>query len=478
MDMGDCTFPQLRNFLERYKRRNDCRRPPSNLPMGSLNSWCSEHSISQPTAALDGDIDRVYVFDHNVDAKADEFYLVLSSKRLMRFATQASTLNVDASHSMKWFGALVLFVGVTDASGTFFPVLFVVMSRATKGNYSKMLNMLKRCVEAGSGSKFRPRCVIGHGDPNLTEAVENVFPGTARRLCWLQVKKETAVLLKHVDKEVRDGCENDLNALRLSCSKEQFELAAKLMLEKWRELLPSSDAPDSFEEQFVKLNPGWYEGFDVMSHSSNRGLMLAVNAVKNRHTLRERLPVDRYLSLALELVLEWSVAVSEIEELQNTVTPDKALLNDTCQLQNDQKTMVDVDSAIYVPTGDRDAATANEVRVFESKMQGQVKSFDEFVEARMSLWKVEDTGNKSDLSLMRCTCPKFLSSKLCEHVLAIGSAFDLFTLPQSAWDSFQSAADGKRKRGRPKKKADCTEQTAVSRSEMAAYIEDQQFDLE
>ncbi|KAF0288511.1 hypothetical protein FJT64_013098 [Amphibalanus amphitrite] len=167
------------------------------------------------------------------------------------------------------------------------------------------------------------------------------------------------------------------------------------MLEKWRGLLPSSDLPGRFEERFVKLHPEWYEGFDVASQSSNRGLMHAVNAVKNRHTLRERLPPERYLTLAQELVLEWSCGVSEIGQLEHSITPDTELVSDTYQLQTDEKTMVDIDSAIYVPVGDQRAATVKEVEAFEKKMGGEVKSFDEFVEARMSLWKEAGGGDDS-----------------------------------------------------------------------------------
>ncbi|XP_043209250.1 uncharacterized protein LOC122374521 isoform X1 [Amphibalanus amphitrite] len=478
LGLGDCTVVQLRNFLERLKKRN--KLPTPTLPINSLEEWCAEHSITKPTAALVGDVDRVYVFDHHTDARSRQFRFILSSKRLMKFAAQASTLSVDASHRMKWFGAPVLFVGVSDVNGMFFPVMFAVISHETADNYLQMLTVLKKCVEASSGTAFQPSCVIGNGDPNVADAVKSVFPNAARRMCWLQVKKELSALLKPIDKEIRDTLEKDVGSLRLSCDQKQFELAAKLMLEKWRGLLPSSDLPGRFEERFVKLHPEWYEGFDVASQSSNRGLMHAVNAVKNRHTLRERLPPERYLTLAQELVLEWSCGVSEIGQLEHSITPDTELLSDTYQLQTDEKTMVDIDSAIYVPVGDQRAATVKEVEAFEKKMGGEVKSFDEFVEARMSLWKVVDTGDKSDISHMRCSCPKFFSAKLCEHILAIGSALGLVTLPPPTLESDQCASEGKRKRGRPSKKKSETVNMVVDMdcSDMRAFIETGTFTIE
>ena len=476
--LDDCTKAQLNNFLDRLKKNANPPKPP--LSVNALQEWCAEHSITQLAAALDGDLDRVFVFEHDINANARQVRLSLSSKRLMKLAAQATTINLDASQRMKWFDTSVLFIGVSDAGGAFFPVMFSIISQETTCNYLNLLNVLKRSVKSLSGSEFRPRCIIGNGDPNLTEAVDLAFPDAVIRMCWLQVKKEVNALLKPIDKEVRDSLETDISTLRLSCDQKQFELAAKLMLEKWRRLLPSSDIPDKFEERFVRQHPEWHEGFDVESHSSNGSLMRTVNAVKNRHTLRERLPVERYLALALELVLEWSLSVTDTEDgaLQSTVTPDKVLWHDTCRLQNEHKTMVDINSAIYVPTGSNTDVTVEEVNAFEQKMSGNVKSFDEFVEARMSLWKVIDTGNKSDISHMRCTCPKFFSAKLCEHVLAIGAALGLVTIPSSAWESAEGFSELKRKRGRPRKKKSADEQMTEACSEITGCVQGEEFIIE
>ncbi|XP_037078054.1 uncharacterized protein LOC119099095 isoform X2 [Pollicipes pollicipes] len=397
--------------------------------------------------------------DHNISVQTGGFAFFLSSRRLLKFAAQALTINVDTSCKLKWHGSSVLFVGVSDARGEFFPVMFSVLSSETNANYVQLLKTLKRCVEAITSSEFRPLTYVGNGDVLLNKAMGEVFPETRRRVCWLHTRKEIATQLRRHEREAQSSFEKDIAALQLSCDQQQFEVSSLLMLEKWRRQWPTSGFIDFFEEHFLADNATWFEGFDDVSYSTNKKLASITNEVRNRHTFREQLPLERFLHLAVALVREWSVRARQTGELVRTVEADEGLLKAACQLQKRQKTMVNDGNAIYIPSGDRTLVTVDEVATFETQMHGDADSFDAFIALRMSLWKVVDLADKSDLSQLRCTCPTYLQRKMCEHVLAIGAAYSLFELPQSVWNALPDTPDGKRKRGRPRKHKPAAELT-------------------
>jgi hypothetical protein len=61
-----------------------------------------------------------------------------------------------------------------------------------------------------------------------------------------------------------------------------------------------------FEREWLSDNSNWYEG--VMKHvpSTNNALEAFNKVIKDTHTLRERLSLNHFLSVALESVQQWS----------------------------------------------------------------------------------------------------------------------------------------------------------------------------
>jgi len=442
---------KIGNYLCRWKKLRGLDRKSRDakamqIPLAELDVWCKDNALSQAVAALDADQDSVYVIDHAVNSKTGAFHLILSSRALLRFAAGAPTIHVDSTHTLRWFGCPVYLVGVSDARGTFFPILFWVTRAESRESYTQMLKILKRCVGAISGTEFLPSAMVGDGAAALTQAMETVFPDTLRRVCWTQVRRAFVHAARGLGPEARDQCVQDVAKLQLSGSRPEFETAAALLLDKWRRRWPQLVA--TFRERHLDRNQGWYEGFDLATYSTNRALSGAVTAVRNEHSLREMLPMARFLELSVQMVRRWSVESGRGAGLKMAVTPSQALLRETIELQQQQKTMVHVDNAIYIPSGDRQALSVEEVDEYELKTSGGADSFDELVAARAALHKVVDHGNKTDITQITCTCTTFFRRKICEHVLAIGAAYDLVEMPSSFWDGGYTP-EGKKKRGRP-----------------------------
>ena len=62
-----------------------------------------------------------------------------------------------------------------------------------------------------------------------------------------------------------------------------------------------------FDEQWFQSLPGWYEGFALLVPSTNNSLEATNNVIKNEATIRERLPLKRFLHiLRTSIIGKWS----------------------------------------------------------------------------------------------------------------------------------------------------------------------------
>ena len=92
-------------------------------------------------------------------------------------------------------------------------------------------------------------------------------------------------------------------------TEDRFSVAAAPIIQKWEALWPESTFPQYVNEQFIDRKNAWYEGFDraARAHSTNNALEAPNGTIKICHTLRERLPVGRFLE-APQGMVHWSAA--------------------------------------------------------------------------------------------------------------------------------------------------------------------------
>ena len=102
--------------------------------------------------------------------------------------------------------------------------------------------------------------------------------------------------------------ESDINILQLAPNKTMFDIGARLFMYKWRDhpIERVNTFVGYFDRQWLHLLPTWYEGSAAHVPSTNNGLESLNNRVKEEHTLRQRLPLPRFLAAATEMVAEWS----------------------------------------------------------------------------------------------------------------------------------------------------------------------------
>ncbi|CAF2831972.1 unnamed protein product [Rotaria sp. Silwood2] len=62
-----------------------------------------------------------------------------------------------------------------------------------------------------------------------------------------------------------------------------------------------------FHNEWLKTNDGWYEGIQVYSPSTNNALEATSRTIKDDGTFRERHVLSRFLTIASNIVNNWSI---------------------------------------------------------------------------------------------------------------------------------------------------------------------------
>lgn len=164
--------------------------------------------------------------------------------------------------------------------------------------------------------------------------------------------------------------------------------------------------------------------------------------IKDHNTLRERIPLARFLVVAEKMVTSWSQATDETFATQ----PELQLCDWTTGYQwakTDTKIRVvqsTPDSNTYLIPG-KDSPKNNQA-------EKKFKHFDEYKKVFFSFWKVTLPNNQTDWITGCCDCPDFYRKYICKHL--IGLAIRLkFVMPPL--EAKAQPLGLKRKRGRPTK---------------------------
>ena len=118
-------------------------------------------------------------------------------------------------------------------------------------------------------------------------------------MCYFHVVKNVEKYLKGNSK-----LKADLDALQVAKDQATFQVAAALFLKNWQTVNP--EFAKYFEDQWISKNANWFEGATPGKPSTNNGLEGTNAIIKSQHTLRERLPVGKFLHSAVDVVEAWS----------------------------------------------------------------------------------------------------------------------------------------------------------------------------
>jgi hypothetical protein len=207
-------------------------------------------------------------------------------------------------------GYPVFLVGINDMRRVFHATSLSICSGETGDDYAFVFWSVKTMIDKlffGEISTYRPTILIADGADAITNGFIMAFGECLIRImCWAHVVRAVDKRLSVSGmKEYKDDIFADIYALQLSFSTVFFKYANGLFLAKWRS--KNSEAINEFlgyfENEWLNINCGWYEGICHKTPSQDNGLEASNNIIKTHHTLRKRLPLGHYLGIFIFLLL-------------------------------------------------------------------------------------------------------------------------------------------------------------------------------
>ena len=248
-------------------------------------------------------------------------------------------------------------------------------------------------------------------------------------------KKVEKLIAKKKQKEIL----GDIDSLHLATSPTLFNKALTAFLRKHAK---EEEFIAYFKQEWVSLNPNWYLGSAEGCPVTNNALESFNRGIKDSHTFRERLPLSRFLSVATNMVKDWSenhkpetfLTVPPIELKDWTLAYQWAKSNRNVKaLESNSRlnTYIVASSTVSNTSFDQDWDT-----------------FDDYKKKAFAYWRVVMPTQQSAWINGKCTCPNFFKNYICKHVIGLAIRLKYTTPPAEA----KNVPIGqKRKRGRPTK---------------------------
>lgn len=427
----------------------------STISAAELYTWCQEKS----QLPNDDDDDDPFVLNYVVDAKSfdvddQDLKIVISTRRLLSLCKNSPLVQIDATYKLVWQGYPVIIAGTTDKNKVFHPFVLSV----TKGESANDFEFVFRALHEAQ-LEWSPSFLLADGSDAITAGFIAVFgPPTIRIQCFFHVLKNIEPFLKSLSKEDCVSFKRDLTTLQSSQDADTFQKASQLFIKKWKTSRNPRvlDLLNYVEKQWLIKNECWFEGAAVGYPSTNNGLESTNAVIKREFSMRERMPVGQFLKKVVHLVRHWS-------EKRNpdsiNCTPFTEIPNISLQLWTAAYQWAVADKPIIQRPHGTDGCkqyfvaastaagpiTEKQLSIF-LKMSGKWRTFDDFRKQKFGIWMI--VINNIQLDQSTCTCPPFLKSLQCKHIVGMYIRLKLLPVPPEAK---QIPMGQKRKRGRPAK---------------------------
>jgi hypothetical protein len=196
-----------RRQIEQYMTRTGFKKPI--LTLEELQELAAKH-MDTPE---DGDEAYVVSFETTVINEKTVFCIVLSTPKLRRLQREARSLQVDATYKINWNDYPIAVAGFSDANNVFYPTHLALLSVENTWTYERFL----RAIATDDEDLWRPEVVMADGDSKITVAVEKVWAGVPRAMCFFHVLKNlTDRMRSSAFDRVRDNIMEDVRMLQLS----------------------------------------------------------------------------------------------------------------------------------------------------------------------------------------------------------------------------------------------------------------------
>lgn len=272
------------------KKLNDAKYGNDKIDCGTLEKWLQENS------ALPESDTQPFILNYemNYDNGEVEFRFFVTTKILLKQALGSNNLHADATYKILWQGFPILVVGRTDLIRKFHPFGIAVCTTEQQKDFEFIFAALKQGIHNIFDQEFEPQFLIADAAPAIHNAAKKVFESIIEIImCWFHAHKNISdkvpMYLKELTKQAQFF--SDLDQLQVSKTKEIFDIAVKLFMDKWRK--ESAELIEYFEDQWVLKNGNWFEAFAKLTPSTNNALESTNRLIKDEHSFRERMDIGK-----------------------------------------------------------------------------------------------------------------------------------------------------------------------------------------
>ncbi|CAF4632468.1 unnamed protein product [Rotaria sp. Silwood2] len=457
------TYTQLNNYISHLKTK---KYGSNTISLGELEQWCkdNEHIPADENKAFVVSYEIIYdteEYEDDEDVEEDEgnkFRIFISFLRSLNITSQSSHIHADATYKLVWQGFPILIVGTTDLNKSFHPFGLAICSNEKTNDFAFIFKSIQIGMQKINKDLLKPKALISDAANAIKNGFKKVFDNSYDHImCWAHMKRKInnrvcQINDKHIAKEMIE----DIEMLQLSNSTPVFQLASTLFMKKWKMNNKQNnqailDFLNYFDNEWLQLNCGWYEGIQMYVPSTNNALESTNRTIKDDGTFRERHVLSRFLTIASNIINNWSIErdpSSTNAKIFATEPPiSLELWTSSYQWAKSTKDIICISNnsskIYYIPARDLQSIKEADLTKYENK---KWTTFNQFRKS-FDIWRMEMENNEA-WKKSKCNCPAFFKHYICKHIVGMTIRLKHCKPPPAA----KTVPIGeKRKRGRPAK---------------------------
>lgn len=343
----------------------------------------------------------------------------------------------------------VLLVGIIDLAKHFHPFCMVVTKRETAKDFAFAFKSLKDGLKIHFNFDYKPNTLLADSAPAITNGFTLGFgyPPRWRIICWAHALKKfdnkySSVIPVPANKKdkvnnIKSKAREDLLFLQTSVSMNIFQIARKLLLEKWKKIKPVSNCfIDFFRTRGTEATQNWFEGYHLLRtvSSQNNGIEGTNKHIKDKATLRKRLPISQFVELVKnKIVKDWSTDRNPLVQF------DQLIENINCKKFHTEPNieLPDLTAAYHLSIKEHQfvkyPSTSNtyyystiheelhkqQIKDWKAVDINKIDSFD-ILKTHLKSMRIVEL-NSENWKLSKCNCPWFFKNYICSHVIILAT---------------------------------------------------------
>jgi hypothetical protein len=262
-----------------------------------------------------------------------------------------------------------------------------------------------------------PTHILADGAYSITNAAASTFPDAIRLMCWAHVVKNIDQKLKSLEPETKMQIRKDIQALQFAMNEEQFRnsnfliqficilfLVATLLMQKWADDFDEDDVHsfiDYLSSTWIEsAHFRWFEGNYLkllflhllilgasIYPNTNNALESNNKQIKDSHSLRDRLPFNKFVIWAEKMIqLDWSAGRSKPNEV-NLKNPPHLFVS--ARQLHDSKRKIFILTAgenFGISSNEQMGLSSNQVKKAARLLNSyELDSFDAYIDSRFKV---------------------------------------------------------------------------------------------